>query len=107
MNMGTEKPVWTATCSAAVKNTGGNSAWHHPRLEITSYRALLFLDCDGVLLTDFNAGFATETFFHIHGHSLAVLKLINLNRTDIDTFAVANTFVVVNSNPITHFYPPK
>ena len=64
---------------------------------------LAFFDDDGVGLADLDAGFATEAFFLVHGNGFAVLKFENFDGTDINTFAVAGTFVVVDNYAVTHF----
>jgi hypothetical protein len=68
---------------------------------------LIFFDGESGLLANFDAGFTTKAFFFINNHGLAVLKLIDFNRTDIHALATTDTFVDVDGNRITHDQPPK
>jgi hypothetical protein len=65
-----------------------------------------FLDCDGGHFADFHTGFAAQTFFSVHRHGLAVLKLIHFHGAHIHTFAAADTLVRVHGNIPSHGVPP-
>ncbi len=63
---------------------------------------LLLFNSDSALLTYFNAGFAAETFVFVYCYSLTVLKFVNFGRTYVNAFAVAVTFVGINSDNVAH-----
>jgi hypothetical protein len=70
-------------------------------------RNLLFFNSNGAGRANLNARFAAQTFIGIDGRGFIPLKLIDAYRANIHAFAVTITFVLVNSNFITHFNPPK
>jgi hypothetical protein len=59
---------------------------------------LFFLDGDGVLLANLDAGLAAQALVHVHGNGLAILQLVDLNGANVHALAVADAFVVVDSN---------
>jgi hypothetical protein len=70
-------------------------------------KELVFLDGDGTLIANFDAGFTTQAFFFVHNHGLAALKLVNFDGADIHAFAITDTLVDIYGNRITHDLPPK
>jgi hypothetical protein len=68
---------------------------------------LIFFDSDRALFANFNAGLTTETFFFVHRDSLAILKFVNFNGTDVYTLATSDALLAVDDNRITHDQPPK
>jgi hypothetical protein len=72
------------------------------RTLIVSGANLDFFNRDGVGFAYFNAGFAAEAFFGVHGNSLAVLHFKNLDRTNVHAFAVTVAFVNINRNIPSH-----
>jgi hypothetical protein len=59
---------------------------------------LLFFNSNGAGRANLNAGFAAQTLIGIDGGGFIPLKLIDAYRTNVHAFAVAITFVLVNSN---------
>jgi hypothetical protein len=90
--------------SSKFEIAGGN--WQAPAGPAIK-KDLVFFDGDGVLLTNFDAGFATETFLFVHRDGLAILKFVHFNGANIHTLATTDAFVVVDGNRITHDQPPK
>lgn len=70
-------------------------------------RQLRFFNGDGVVFTDFDAGFASETFFLVDGNGFFILQFVHFNGADIDTFATTNTLLGIDSYVIRHTYLQK
>jgi hypothetical protein len=59
-------------------------------------------DGDRVGFADFDAAFAAQTLFCVHGHGFAILELEHFHRTDIDALFAAFTFFFVHNRVKSH-----
>ncbi|SPD74256.1 hypothetical protein PITCH_A220023 [uncultured Desulfobacterium sp.] len=65
-------------------------------------RPLDFSNCDGLVLTYFNAAFTSEALFRIHWFRFAVHQFIDIHRAHLNTFFTPFTLVFVNHYFVTH-----
>jgi len=61
-----------------------------------------FLNDNGALLANLNAGLAAQALICIYGNRLAILKLENIHRTNINAFFAASALVSIHSRIESH-----
>ena len=58
-------------------------------MRAAAFQCLVFFNVDGVVFTDFDAGFTAEAFFGMGRAGFAVGHFVHFNGTDVHAFATA------------------
>ena len=73
------------------KKNAASSRFHEAAPSDEKYR-LDFRHCNGFLVADLHAAFATEAFFCVYRYGFFILHFENFHRTNIDALFAANAF---------------